>query len=237
MAADQNLPAAQYHLATLLRSDDPSFKDDAKSTFYFKLAAENGHSEAQYRYALALYNGVGTDTNKQEAVKYFRLASEDDVLEAFVGLGDCFSKGEGGLEQSWIEASKCYKAAGAYGKRKLIHCYKNGFGVMKDLRGAYELIGEEGWDELVAGPLAPRKKMKNEYEEEEEDEEGGTDDNSDNDAMDLDKQTREKKADVPSLHKLSQDNIVNGLRTVLVEMQSPFCVGGRVQVTSQAPVS
>ncbi|KAJ3280308.1 hypothetical protein HDU79_011830 [Rhizoclosmatium sp. JEL0117] len=222
MAADQSLPEAQYRLATLLRSNGSSSRDDVKATYYFKLAAENGHSHAQYQYAKALYNGVGTDMDKQEAVKFFRLASEGGILEAFVSLGDCWANGEGGLYVSWIAATKCYEAAGAYGKLKLAFCYKDGRGVMKDHRVAYELIDDNGWDELVTGPLAPRKKMKND------------------DAMDVDKTTRKKvkvKADVPSLHKLSQDNIVKGLQTALIEMQSPFCVGGRVQVTWQAPVS
>ncbi|ORY40265.1 hypothetical protein BCR33DRAFT_373634 [Rhizoclosmatium globosum] len=239
MAAEQNLPEAQYRLASLLLSDESSSaKDSVKSTCYFKLAAENCHSQAQYQYALALYNGIGTDVDKQEAVKHYRLASEGGVLEAFVGLGDCFASGEGGLEQSWDEAVKCYKAAGAQGKRKLAHCYKVGCGVMKDPRAAYELVAEDGWNELVTGPLAPRKKMKNDDEEETEEEEEEEDaDDEGNDAMDVDKQTLKEKAGVPSLHKLSQDNIVKGLRNVLLDMQAPFCVGGRVQVTSQAPVS
>jgi len=49
---------------------------------YFKLAANAGHTKAQYKFACMNYNGVDCDKNLQEALKYFKLAADHGHIDA-----------------------------------------------------------------------------------------------------------------------------------------------------------
>ena len=52
-------------------------KNHIEAVKWFKLAAANGHAEAQFMLGECYYNGYGVDKNRAEAVKWYRLAADN----------------------------------------------------------------------------------------------------------------------------------------------------------------
>jgi TPR repeat protein len=56
-------------------------KDEAEALQYYKLAADQNHTSAQFSYALCLANGTVVATNEAEAARYCKLAAvRNDAL-------------------------------------------------------------------------------------------------------------------------------------------------------------
>lgn len=76
VAAQQNIPVAQYDLADmLLRGDDGVRPDQARAMQYLEASAENGFMPAQIRLAVAYDTGVGIAQNFSEAFRWYRQAA------------------------------------------------------------------------------------------------------------------------------------------------------------------
>ena len=74
-------------------------------------AAERGDAIAQYRLGSCYSNGDGVETNKVEAVRWYRMAAEQGHAGAQGSLGMCYANGDG-VETNKAEAVKwCRKAA------------------------------------------------------------------------------------------------------------------------------
>ena len=84
--------------------------DDSIAVGYWSQAAEGGHAEARYDYALSLFNGTGVEQNYAEAFAWFMKASEQKHVEAQFSVGYCYENGIG-VEPSFAEAEKWYTMA------------------------------------------------------------------------------------------------------------------------------
>ena len=80
-------------------------KDYGEAFKYYKLAAEQGNLDAQYKLGVCYYFGRGVEESYTESVKWFRIAAEKGHAEALCLLGYSYCWGNG-VEQSYIEAVK-----------------------------------------------------------------------------------------------------------------------------------
>jgi TPR repeat protein len=62
---------------------------------WFRLAADQGHADAQYNLGLMYYNGHGVPKNYPEAAKWFRVAADQGFAPAQNNLGSLFVMGQG----------------------------------------------------------------------------------------------------------------------------------------------
>ena len=66
--------------------------------------AEAGVAEAQLTVGVMYWNGQGVPENAQEAVRWFRLAADQGLADAYYSLGQQYSLGGGGMERDRAEA-------------------------------------------------------------------------------------------------------------------------------------
>ena len=83
---------------------------------WFRMAAEDGSSDAMFALGGAYYFGVGTEKNFVEAIKWFHKAAIRDNSNAMYYLGSCYYNGEG-VEKNLTEAEKWLRKAAARGNR------------------------------------------------------------------------------------------------------------------------
>ena len=57
-------------------------EDDKEAVKWYRLAAEQGHAQAQYNLGLMYANGEGVPEDDKEAVKWYRLAAEQGHAQA-----------------------------------------------------------------------------------------------------------------------------------------------------------
>lgn len=98
-------------------------------------AAERGDANAQYRLGSCYSNGDGVETNKVEAVRWYRMAAEQGIAGAQGSLGMCYANGDG-VETNKAEAVKWFRKAAEQGEAHaqfmLGMCYFNGVGITQD---------------------------------------------------------------------------------------------------------
>ena len=70
-----------------------------------RLAAEQGHSDAQYNLGVTYYLGEGVPQDYEEALRWSRMAAEQGHADAQFGLGGMYYNGEG-VPQDYVEAHK-----------------------------------------------------------------------------------------------------------------------------------
>lgn len=132
-------------------------------------AAERGDANAQYRLGSCYSNGDGVETNKAEAVRWYRMAAEQGHAGAQGSLGMCYANGNG-VETNKAEAVKwCRKAAEqgeGHAQFWLGMCYYFGDGVNQNKEEAtkwFDAIQEQnplmqyawGYNFLKVGGIAP----------------------------------------------------------------------------------
>jgi uncharacterized protein len=137
--ADKGDAKAQFDLARYysLGIDDA----DADLAFtWFKKAAEQDWTEAQYFLARCYHDGMGIEQNNQLAFEWFRKAAEQGFAYAQYWLACCYHKGKG-VEQNneltlaWV--TKAVEQTDAH-----IHLNKYGRDYSKCVAEAYLLLGE-----------------------------------------------------------------------------------------------
>ena len=103
--------------------------------------AEKGSQTAKVCLAEAYFYGRGTETNRAEAVRWYRLAAEAGDPDAQASLGLCLLRGWG-CERNFEEAFSWYRLAAEQGSlagmNDLAFCYMNGIGVEKDENKGFE---------------------------------------------------------------------------------------------------
>ena len=85
--------------------------EEAEAAEWFRLAAEQGHSGAQYMLGRMYYHGHGVPKDDAEATKWILHAAEQEHPEAQHFLGGMYRWGEGGLSEDYAEAGKWYQRA------------------------------------------------------------------------------------------------------------------------------
>ena len=86
---------ALYHMASCYFSGRGLTKDEKEAARYYKLAADQGHADAQCCLGVSFANGAGVPKNVQEAARYYKLAADQGHAEAQCCLGVCYDVGEG----------------------------------------------------------------------------------------------------------------------------------------------
>lgn len=96
--------SSQYILIIVNENHDRCLNDGRAGTdpnpeqavVWFRRCADMyEHPQAQYELGVALYTGEGVVENEEEAIKWFRLASEQNHPAACYMLGDCLLDGSG----------------------------------------------------------------------------------------------------------------------------------------------
>jgi TPR repeat protein len=117
--------------------------DEAAVVAYCQDEAIRGHAIAQFNVGLCYLRGRGVNKGHRMALKYFRLASQQNVGEASLQIGKCFYKGEG-EKQDLREALKCFELAADAGVTEaqsiLGWLHMNGEGVSTNYPGATKLL-------------------------------------------------------------------------------------------------
>lgn len=118
-------------------------KDYANALYWFKKAAEQNNSGAQFALGVCYEKGEGVEEDLTEAAKWYKLSAEQGNKRAQVNLGSLYLDGKG-VNKDYQEAVKwlTLSADQNYGEAqyKLGLCYINGYGVKKDLTEAKRLF-------------------------------------------------------------------------------------------------
>ena len=89
-------------------------KDEVWMRYAFRLAAEQGNSEAQYNLGRIYRYGHGVAQDYKEAVKWYQLAAEQGNAEAQYNFGRMYRYGQG-VEKNFDEACRLNKLASDQG--------------------------------------------------------------------------------------------------------------------------
>ena len=126
-AAEKNHAISQLNLARLLVAVDklpqPANEDEEKARWaegvkWFRLAADQGLSEAQSSYGLLLLRGdCGVQTDSAAAARYLAPAAKAGVLEAMNALASMYQIGNG-VPADPVEAERLFREAAMAGNAK-----------------------------------------------------------------------------------------------------------------------
>ena len=144
-------------LASLTRASEQGTPGERKAFEEFRVKAETGNAEAQYRLAVCYSEGKNVAKDKAEAAKWFRKAAEHDHAKAQYKLGRCYQQGAG-VAKDEAEAAKWYGKAveslrrpaemgDAEAQNDLGNCFHNGNGRLQDYAQAfnwYRKAAEQG---------------------------------------------------------------------------------------------
>lgn len=123
-------------------------QDVSQAFNWYRIAAEQGHSGAQYKISLMYRNGEGTLPDGDQAHMWLQRSAEQGHPAACYDLGNYFSEelADPGKAVDWfLKAAEREHAAGAYA---LALCYDSGSGVEKDAAEAlkwYRIAANRGY--------------------------------------------------------------------------------------------
>src|SRR5437016_7075537 len=107
-------------------------KNGEEAVRWYRKAAEQNYSGAQFNLGYCYFNGEGVEKNEAEAVKWYRRAADQNFAEAKFELGACYATGKG-APQDMVEAVQWYRKAAEQNSPRaqfnLGDCYENGCGV------------------------------------------------------------------------------------------------------------
>lgn len=113
-AARQELPEAQYLLATLYRQGRGVIADDIRATALLRRAGANGLLAAEIEYAIALFNGNGVHKDEKGAARLFLKAALLGNALAQNRLARLLAVGRG-VERNLVEAAGWHLVAAGQG--------------------------------------------------------------------------------------------------------------------------
>jgi TPR repeat protein len=116
-----NIPERLFELGERFYNGYGVEKDGIEAFKYYKLAAEQGHIEAQYNMGEMYHWGQYVDTNYTEALKWYQLAAERGHIESQNNLGDLHYYGDG-VPENEGEALKWYQLAADQGHAESQFC-------------------------------------------------------------------------------------------------------------------
>jgi TPR repeat protein len=85
-------------------------KDVAEAAKYFKMSADQGNSEGQWRYGRCLFGGCGVPKDLAEGAKYLKLAADQGQADARYEYGRALRIGRG-VAKDPVEAAKYSRLA------------------------------------------------------------------------------------------------------------------------------
>jgi len=132
-------PVFQHRVGECYRWGTGIEQNQEEAVKWFKLAAGQGHSDAQFHLGYAFHYGEGAAKNFDESVTWYELAAAQEHAIAQNNLALCYEEGNG-VTQDYNEAIRLYNLSAAQGfwlaSRNLGNLYKVGRGVVKDLETA-----------------------------------------------------------------------------------------------------
>ena len=143
-AAQAGDALAQYNVATYLQHSIGGVKrNDAEAFSWYRKAAEQGHTEAEFALAQAYRSGTGTSMDYPEALRWYKAAAERGLANAQERIAYMYMMGQG-VTQDYSEASKWQLRAAERGlalaQLQLGQMYMNGQGLSKDYVQAHKWI-------------------------------------------------------------------------------------------------
>jgi hypothetical protein len=107
----------------------------AKDATAFRIRAEQGDSESQFRLGSIYFHGKGVPKDSVEAVRWYRKSAEQGNAKGQYSLGYMYHEGYG-VPQDYAEATRWWRKAAEQGDAKaqdgLGFAYKRGEGVTQD---------------------------------------------------------------------------------------------------------
>ncbi|GBB92301.1 hypothetical protein RclHR1_00020004 [Rhizophagus clarus] len=132
---------AQNYLGELYELGRDVNKDLKQAVYWYRKAAENGCTVAEYNLGKCYENGNGVEKDERKAFEYYRKSADHEYSHAVLQVGYCYSKGIG-TEVNKTKAFESYKKAADQGNKvaqyNLGVCYQDGKGVEKDKVKAFE---------------------------------------------------------------------------------------------------
>ncbi|KAG8507008.1 DAP3-binding cell death enhancer 1, partial [Galemys pyrenaicus] len=135
-AADRGYSKAQYNVGLCHEHGRGTPRDLGKAVLSYRLAANQGHSLAQYRYARCLLQEPASswDPERLRAVSLLRQAADSGLREAQAFLGVLFTKEphldeQGAVKYLWLAASN----GDSQSMYHLGICHEKGLGVQRSL--------------------------------------------------------------------------------------------------------
>ena len=149
LAAERNDSSAQYDLAKRYEwGHEEAPKDYQRALHWYRLAAENGNSDALWAMGSVYENGKGVPVDYREAMKWYSRAADGGHPGGFFMIGQFYEKGLG-VSKNIDTAVEWYRQAAA---RKhwlaiatLAVMYEEGNGVTQDYKEAFKwyLLGAQ----------------------------------------------------------------------------------------------
>jgi uncharacterized protein len=139
--AEEGLVEAQFMLGWAYEHGSANTpKNLQEAAKWYRKAADQGHAEAQYRYAYLLDKGSGVKKNPAEAAKWFRMAAEQGFAAAQVKIAQAYHEGRGVPKDyakavDWLEQAA--ENGDAWGQCLLGVMYRLGEGVAKNPKEAF----------------------------------------------------------------------------------------------------
>ncbi|MCL5123647.1 MAG: AAA family ATPase [Deltaproteobacteria bacterium] len=125
-------------------------QNDAQAVKWYRFAADQGYSEAQFNLGLMYENGQGLQQDYVEALKWYRRAADQGLADAQSRLGLMYAHGQG-VSQDYGEAKRWFDKAAEQGlpegQRNLGIVYFYGWGIRPDYKEAsrwFKLAAEHG---------------------------------------------------------------------------------------------
>jgi len=149
-------PVEQLQLADQYASGRPSSTDKMEAVRLFRLAAEQGNAEAQFKLAWSLEKGTGVLKSEEEAAIWYERAALQGHGIAANNLGGMYADGRG-VQSDPAAAFEWYRRAAelgsGHGHYNMGVGYRDGFGVPQDFdlaRRHFELAKSLGVAEAAA---------------------------------------------------------------------------------------
>ncbi len=129
-----------------------------------KSKADAGDAAAQTAFGKILLDGTQTKADQKEALRYYRMAAEQNFADALSALGELTQAGRG-MPANPAEAARLYRLAAdkgsVAGQYNLAYLYEQGSGVPQSEKDAakYYQLAAEGGDSLAQFDIGQRYKL------------------------------------------------------------------------------
>jgi len=118
-AANLGHAPAQAHLASLYQNGEGGAPIDlAESRRWARRAAEGGDARGMHVYAMELYDGVGGERNRAEALTWLQRAAEHGLIDSQYNVARLYENGDEGIAPNATEALKWYMIAARGGDQQ-----------------------------------------------------------------------------------------------------------------------
>lgn len=132
---------SKYYLGNLYYQGCGIEKNIHEAVTYYRLAADQGLAQAQFRIGYCYGKGQGVEKDPKEAVKWYRLAAKQGFASAQNNLSCCYNHGDG-VEKNFQKSIKWLTLAANQGdgvaQVNLGQCYYSGQGVKKNLKETFK---------------------------------------------------------------------------------------------------